>query len=182
MSSPTNNKNITVCTTGDVSNQNECVKIRCDECNLPFWSREQLQKHSKTHTRKKKLICSHCTKKFSRSDHLKMHTRSCDKNPLKNNVERKSTTTLQVGRGVKGDFKLIQSAFKGVLQEWRYNFSESEDIYESLDLALTKDARELVIEATGLFKWYLSLKYRKNIINFKFLFHFLFKLSRLTLD
>ena len=59
-----------------------------------------------------------------------MHMRSCDKNPSTRNDERKSSTSLQVGRGVKGDFKLVQSAFKGVLQEWRYDFSEAKYIYE----------------------------------------------------
>ena len=60
-------------------------KIRCGKCNLPFWSADQLEKHSETHQRRKNFHCTHCTKGFARADRLKMHERSCDKNPSNTN-------------------------------------------------------------------------------------------------
>ena len=33
--------------------QNDQMKIRCGKCNLPFWSKEQLEKHALTHEGKK---------------------------------------------------------------------------------------------------------------------------------
>ena len=140
--------------------ESERVKIRCEECNLPFWSAEQLEKHSATHQRRKNFHCTHCTKGFARADRLKMHERSCDKNPSKKKVKRKSVRTLQVGRGATEGFQLVESAFNGVLQLWRYEFTEEDhkDIFESLHTVLMSVAHDLVIEATGMFKWYLGLK------------------------
>ena len=140
--------------------KNERVKIRCDECNLPFWSSEQLEKHSAVHIRSKNFECPHCSKKFARTDHLKMHVRSCNKNPTKGIVTRKSAVNLQVGGGTKGAFHLRNSAFNGVVQEWRYTFpkSESAEVFENLRSVLMNDARLLVVEAAGLFKWYLGLE------------------------
>jgi transposase-like protein len=145
---------------GNTPSKGERVKIRCEECNLPFWSPEQLEKHSVTHQRRKNFKCTHCKKGFTRADHLKMHERSCDNNPSTKKVERKSFLTLQVGRGAKESFQFIESALGGVMQVWRYDFSESEnkDVYESLNSVLLNDARDLVLEASGLFKCYLALK------------------------
>ena len=162
MSTHANDEMDKASTSEDVLIKTEKVKIRCNECDLPFWTHDQLKKHSATHTRRKKLMCSHCTKRFSRSDHLKMHMRSCDKNKSKynrNNVGRQFTTkVLQVGRGLKGEFKHFRSAFNGAFQEWRYDFPENKGLYENLGEIITKDAHELVSKAAGLFKWYLSLE------------------------
>ena len=141
-------------------NMSNPVKIRCETCALPFWSAEQLEKHASTHKRRKTFQCTHCRKGFARADRLKMHERSCDQNPAKEKVERKSFLTLQIGRGANETFRLLESALAGVLQVWRYDFSdeEDEDIYESLHSVVMNDAHDLVIEATGIFKWYLGLK------------------------
>ena len=139
--------------------ESECVKIRCEECHLPFWSAEQLEKHLVTHQRRKNFFCVHCKKGFVRADRLKMHEGSCDKNPFK--VKRKSVLTLQVGLGAAEGFQFVESALDGVMQLWRYEFTnkDNEDgIYESLHTVVMGAAHDLVLEATGLFKWYLGLK------------------------
>ena len=89
-----------------------------------------------------------------------MHERTCDNNLSKKKVERKSAITLQVGRGVNERFQFIESALGGVMQVWRHEFSESEnkDVYESLHSTLMNEAHELVLKATGLFKWQVGLK------------------------
>ena len=66
------------------------VKIRCQQCNLPFWSEEQLKKHAVTHKRRKSFNCTHCQKGFVRGNRLKMHERTCEKNPEKTNEVRKT--------------------------------------------------------------------------------------------
>ena len=67
---------------------------------------------------------------------------------------------LQVGGGAKGAFHLRNSAFNGIVQEWRYTFpkNESAEVLENLRLVLMNDTRLLVVEAAGLFKWYLGLE------------------------
>ena len=137
------------------------VKIRCGQCNLPFWSEEQLQKHLVTHKRRKTFFCTYCGKGFVRGDRLKMHERTCDKNPVKKNAQRISSV-MQIGGGgetLQG-FNLLESVFDGVVQTWRYEFSDEEqqDVYGSLQKVVKSTAYDLVIEATGIFKWYLGLK------------------------
>ena len=140
--------------------KNERVKIRCDECNLPFWSSEQLEKHSAVHIRSKTFECTHCKKGFARADRRKIHERTCAKNPMKGGVTRKGAMNLQVGGGAKGAFHLRNSALNGVVQEWRYTFpkNESAEVFENLRSVLMNDTRLLVVEAAGLFKWYLGLE------------------------
>ena len=144
---------------GNTSSKREHVKIRCEECNLPFWSEEQLEKHSAAHIRRKTYLCTHCQKGFARADRLKMHERTCDKNPAK--IVPRISTTMQVGRGVEDKkFYLFESALKGVLQVWRYDFSDEEqkDLYQSLHTVIMSLAYDLVNKTTGTFKWYLVLK------------------------
>ena len=139
---------------------NATAKISCGQCNLPFWSEEQLQKHLVTHKRRKTFFCTYCEKGFVRGDRLKMHERSCDKNPVKKNTQRISAYMQIGGGGATHGFSLLESAFNGVLQTWRYEFSDEEqqDVYGSLQKVVKSTAYDLVIEATGVFKWYLGLK------------------------
>ena len=141
-----------------VSSIDECEKIRCVKCNLPFWTTEQLKKHVKTHDRRKTLGCLHCQKKFARSDRLKMHIRSCK--PTQKTSATKCSSELQIGLGAKGNFLLVESALHGVMQVMRYSFGENEqhEIYETLHSVVHNDVYNLVINTTGLFKWYLGLK------------------------
>ena len=91
-----------------------------------------------------------------------MHERTCDKNPVKKNAQRISSV-MQIGGGgetLQG-FNLLESVFDGVVQTWRYEFSDEEqqqDVYGSLQKVVKSTAYDLVIEATGIFKWYLGLK------------------------
>ena len=135
----------------------ERIKIRCGKCNLPFWSEEQLEKHALTHERRKSFTCIHCQKCFARSDHCKLHTRSCDKNPDK---KTSKTSTVQIGLGAKTEFRFLESALGGVFQTWRYEFSDEEQKYmiQSLHSVVMGSARDLVIKTTGTFKWYLVLQ------------------------
>ena len=136
---------------------NNCQRIRCNECNLPFLTTEQLDKHVSIHTRKKSHQCKHCRKSFTRAARLTQHIQSCDKNPNRKAI---SKSQIQVGMGTNEAFQLVESALRGTIQVWRHNFSSQEqlDIYGSLNSIIMKNARDLVNEATGLFKWYLVLK------------------------
>ena len=133
------------------------MKIRCDKCNLPFWSKEQLEKHVLTHERKKTFTCTHCQKGFARADRCKLHIRSCESNPEK---KTHRTTTVQIGLGANTEFRFLESALGGVFQTWRYEFSKEDqkDMFQSLHSVIMEHARDLVVKATGVFKWYLGLK------------------------
>ena len=145
------------CTSLDATNQQEGVEVRCVQCKLLFWSSAQLEKHAAVHKIRKTKKCIHCEKTFSRGARLKLHIRSCDKNPEK---KKKTKPMVQVGRGASGAFDFVESALEGLMQVWRYVFSsqEQDDIYTSIDSALMKEGQDLVVEAEGLFKWYFVLK------------------------
>ena len=61
-----------------------------------------------------------------RGNNLKMHERTCVKNPEKTNEAQKYSTVMQVGGGVDNAFNLLKSALGGVFQTWRYIFSDEE--------------------------------------------------------
>ena len=136
------------------------VKIRCGQCNLPFWSEEQLKKHTMTHKRRKTFSCTYCKKGFVRGERLKMHERTCEKNPERKIKVGKYSAVMQVGGGVDNTFNLLESALGGVFQTWHYIFSDEEqkDLYKSLDTVVKSTVYDLVIKSTGTFKWYLGLK------------------------
>ncbi|XP_008317857.1 zinc finger protein 362a isoform X2 [Cynoglossus semilaevis] len=62
---------------------NDCVTIsakegktyRCKVCPLTFFSKSDMQIHSKTHTEAKAHKCPHCTKTFTNSAYLAQHLR-----------------------------------------------------------------------------------------------------------
>ena len=54
-----------------------------------------------THKRRKTFNCTHCQKVFVRGDRLKMHERTCEKNPEKKNSAQKYSAVMQVRGGVK---------------------------------------------------------------------------------
>ena len=150
MSRTTSNESI-------IQKQKDRFKIRCGKCNLPFLSKEQLQKHASTHERKKSFTCMHCQKGFVRADRCKLHTRSCESNPEK---KTHKTSAVQIGLGANTEFRFLESALGGVYQAWRYEFSneDQKDMLQSLHSVIMEQARDLVIKATGVFKWYLGLK------------------------
>ena len=133
------------------------MKIRCTECNLPFWNVEQLEKHSAVHIRRKKFQCTYCQKGFARADRCKLHVYSCELNPEK---KKSRTSTVQIGLGAKTHFRFLESALGGVFQTWRYEFSneDQKDMFQSLHSVILEHTRDLVFKTTGLFKWYLGLK------------------------
>ena len=136
------------------------LKIRCGQCNLPFWSEEQLKKHAVTHRRRKMFNCTYCNKGFVRGERLKMHERTCEKNPEGKIKVGKYSAVMQVGGGMDNTFNLLESALGGVFQTWRYIFSDEEqkDLYKSLDTVVKSTVYDLVIKSTGTFKCYLRLK------------------------
>ncbi|KAM9758187.1 zinc finger protein 362a isoform 2-T2 [Menidia menidia] len=64
-------------------NEQSCVTIsakegktyRCKVCPLTFFSKSDMQIHSKTHTEAKAHKCSHCTKTFTNVSYLAQHLR-----------------------------------------------------------------------------------------------------------
>ena len=82
------------------------AKIGCGQCNLPFWLEEQLKKHSVTKKIRKTCNCTYCQKVFVHENRLKMHKRTCEKNPEKKNCARKYSSIMQVGAGVKMPLKV----------------------------------------------------------------------------
>ena len=92
------------------------LKIRCGQCNLPFWSEEQLKKHAVTHRRRKMFNCTYCKKGFVRGDHLNMHECTCEKN-LKMQIKgQKYSTIMQIRGGVNNVFIHLESAFGHLFQ------------------------------------------------------------------
>ena len=61
-----------------------------------------------------------------RGNRLKMHERTCEKNPDKKNEVRTYSAVMQVGGGIDNTFNLLESALGGVFQTWRYTFSDEE--------------------------------------------------------
>ena len=104
MSRTTSNENIV---------KKDRFKTRCGKCNLPFWSKEQLEKHALTHERKKSFTCKHCQKGFARADRCKLHTRSCESNPEK---KTHKNSAVQIGLGANTEFRFLESALGGVFQ------------------------------------------------------------------
>ncbi|XP_054639361.1 zinc finger protein 362a isoform X1 [Dunckerocampus dactyliophorus] len=64
------------------SNDQSCITItakektyRCKVCPLTFFSKSDMQIHSKTHTEAKAYKCPHCTKTFANAPYLAQHLR-----------------------------------------------------------------------------------------------------------
>ena len=60
----------------------------------------------------------------------------------------------QVGGGVSNTFNFFESVMGRVFQTWPHTFSD-EDQYNHFK-SLETVRNDLVIEATGIFKWYLG--------------------------
>lgn len=52
-----------------------CSYYRCKVCPLTFFSKSDMQIHSKTHTEAKAHKCPHCTKSFANASYLAQHLR-----------------------------------------------------------------------------------------------------------
>lgn len=52
-----------------------CSLCRCKVCPLTFFSKSDMQIHSKTHTEAKAHKCAHCTKSFANASYLAQHLR-----------------------------------------------------------------------------------------------------------
>lgn len=52
-----------------------CSCSRCKVCPLTFFSKSDMQIHSKTHTEAKAHKCPHCTKSFANASYLAQHLR-----------------------------------------------------------------------------------------------------------
>lgn len=52
-----------------------CFCSRCKVCPLTFFSKSDMQIHSKTHTEAKAHKCPHCTKSFANASYLAQHLR-----------------------------------------------------------------------------------------------------------
>lgn len=52
-----------------------CSWYRCKVCPLTFFSKSDMQIHSKTHTEAKAHKCPHCTKSFANASYLAQHLR-----------------------------------------------------------------------------------------------------------
>ena len=98
------------------------VKIRCRQCNLPFWSVKQLKKHAVTRKRRKTFSCTYCKKGFVHVERLKMYQGTCEKNPDIKSKLGKYSVVMKVGGGVDNTFNFLESSLIGVFQTWRYIF------------------------------------------------------------
>ena len=87
-----------------------------------------------TRKRRKTFNYAHCQKGFAYGDHLKMHERSCGRNPEKKNSARKYSIVIQVGGGVNNAFKILESTLGSVFQTCYYICSDEElkDLFKSL--------------------------------------------------
>lgn len=143
----------------DVENKTDTKDpIRCEECDLPFWSDVHLERHRLTHKRAKEFTCPHCSKRFARRNRMQMHSRTCDEAPVRENAS--NPAPLQVGGGVADKFELVENSLRGGAKVYRLAFPQGTDNVDFVRLheMIAKDVPELVQNAKGLFKWYLGLK------------------------
>ena len=61
------------------------IKVRGGQYSLPFWSKQQLKKHSVAHKRRKIFNYTFFQKDFARGDYQKMHEPTFAKNSEKKN-------------------------------------------------------------------------------------------------
>ena len=67
-----------------------------------------------THKRRKTFNCTYCKKGFVRGELLKMHKRTCERNPERKIRVEKYSTVMQVGGGVNDAFIHLESVLGGV--------------------------------------------------------------------
>ena len=93
---------------------------RCEICNLPFWNEEQLKQHIDWHNCSKSFACTHCGRGFVKNARRELHEHTCDNNSHR---QHHAQQWIQHGECITTvNFKLIESAFNGVVRGYRYKF------------------------------------------------------------